>query len=229
MSAVPSEMPLLPMSAVLFPGTFLPVQLTDPQQRQLLRDCAEQNRPLGILLNSGHTSGTPMLPHTTGCLATIALLLNAENTEQMGAVLYGEQRIRVTQFTQHAPHISGEVEVLEDYTGLNAERRSKQASRLFQRYLELVRQRYSAQVMNVPLPDDPIMASYLLAAVLYLPLEMKQRWLESASAAFRLQEELAFLHAECDRLTTMMALSAHTQRHYATPDPRLFSSLVSQN
>ncbi len=230
MTDVPNAMPLLPMPAVLFPGTFMPVQVTEPVHRQLLRECAEQNRPLGILLNPGQSSnGTPMLPRTTGCLASVALLLDAEENDMMGAVLYGEQRMRVVKFTRQAPHVTGEVELLEDYTGMHAERRSKQASRLFQRYLELVRQRYSAQVTNVPLPDDPIMASYLLAAVLYLPLEQKQRWLESSSAALRLQEELAFLHAECDRLATMLALSQHTRHHYATPDPRLFSTLVSEN
>lgn len=230
MSAVPNEMPLLPMPAVLFPGTFMPVQVTDARHRELLRHCAEQNQQLGILLNPGYASGgSPMLPRTTGCLATVALLLDTDDKDMMGAVLYGEQRMRVTTFTQHQPYVTGEIELLEDFTGMNAERRSKQAAQLFTRYLELVSERYSAQTVNMPLPDDPIMASYLLAAVLYLPLEQKQRWLESNSAAFRLQEELAYLHAECERLSTILALSQHTQRQYATPDPRLFSSLVSQN
>jgi ATP-dependent Lon protease len=157
------------------------------------------------------------------------LLIDSEDKDTMGAVFYGEQRMRVVRFTQQEPHVTAQIELLSEYPGLHAERRTKQASQLFQRYLNLVRQRYHAQVVNVPLPDDPIIASYLLAAVLYLPLETKQRWLESASAEMRLQEELAFLNAECDKLTTILALSQHTQRHYATPDSHLFASLVSQN
>ena len=81
----------------------------------------------------------------------------------------------------------------------------------------------------MPLPDDPVIASYLLAAVLYLPLETKQRWLESASAALRLKEELAFLNTECERLATILALSQHTQRKYAAPDSHLFTSVISMN
>lgn len=225
MSVVPSEMPLLPMPAVLFPGTFLPVQISERSHREMVRECAEANLPLGILLNPG-CSGTAV-PHTTGCIASVALVLDGGEKDVMGAVLYGEQRMRVTQFRQQDPCVTGSVEVLEDYSGLNAERRTQQASKLFQRYLELVRQRYQAQVVNVPLPNDPILASYLLAAVLFLPLETKQRWLESASAALRLQEELAFLNTECDKLSVVLALSQHTQRQYAIPDYDRY--LASQN
>jgi Lon protease-like protein len=229
MSVDPCEMPLLSMPAVLFPGTFLPVQISELPQRELVRECAEQNRSLGIVLNAGSGLGGPTVPHTTGCIASVALLLEDGEKDTLGAVLFGEQRMRVTTFRQQDPYVTGCVESFDDYSGTNAERKTKQASKLFQHYLELIRRRYNAQVVNVPLPDDPIMASYLLAAVLFLPLETKQRWLESASAALRLQEELAYLHLECDRLKTLLALSQQTQRQYITPDSHLFTSLVSQN
>jgi len=229
MSVDPCEMPLLPMPAVLFPGTFLPVQISEGLHRELVRDCAEQNRSLGIVLNAGGGLSGPTVPHTTGCIASVALLLEDGNKDTLGAVLFGEQRMRVTNFKQQDIYVTGNIESFEDYSGANAERKTKQASKLFQHYLQLIRRRYNAQVVNVPLPDDPIIASYLLAAVLYLPLETKQRWLESASAALRLQEELSYLNLECDRLKTLLALSEHTQRQYATPDYRFLTSLVSQN
>ena len=229
MSFEPNEMPLLPMPAVLFPGTFLPMQIGERAHRDLVRECAEQNKSLGVVLNAGGGLGCLSVPHTTGCIASVALLLEDSNNETLGAVFFGEQRMRVTGFTQHEPFATGRVQTFDDYSGTNAERKTKQASKLFQHYLELVRRRYNAQVVNVPLPDDPIMASYLLAAVLYLPLETKQRWLESASAALRLQEELAYLHVECERLKTLLTLSQQSQRQYTTPDFHFFTSLVSQN
>jgi len=229
MPVEPCEMPLLPMPAVLFPGTFLPVQICERSHRELVRECAEQNRSLGIVLNAGGGMGYPTVPYVTGCIASVALLLEDGGNETLGAVLFGEQRMRIVSFTQQEPYVTGRVESFADYSGANAERRTKQASNLFQHYLDLIRQRYHAQVVNVPLPDDPIMASYLLAAVLYLPLETKQRWLESASAALRLQEELAYLDQECDRLKTLLTLSQQVQRQYVTPDSRFFVSLVSSN
>jgi len=220
-------MPLLSMSAVLFTGTFLPVHITAPAHRALVRECAAGDLPLGVLLNPG--CGSAALPHMTGCTASVALVLDSAEHEMTGAILYGEQRMRVTMLRQQEPFVTGDIEMLADYSGLHADRRTKQASQLFQRYLELIRQRYQAQVTHAPLPEDPIMASYLLEAVLFLPLEIKQRWLESASAALRLQEELAFLHADCDKLATLIALSQRTQRQYFAPDARLFTSLFSQN
>lgn len=229
MSFEPKEMPLLPVPAVLFPGTFLPMQIGERAHRDLVRECAEQNKSLGVVLNAGGGLGCPSVPHTTGCIASVALLLEDSNSETLGAVFFGEQRMRVTSFIQQEPFVTGCVQTFDDYSGADAERKTKQAARLFQNYLELVRRRYNAQVVNVPLPDDPIMASYLLAAVLYLPLETKQRWLESASASLRLQEELAYLHTECERLRTLLTLSQQSQRQYTTPDFHFFTSLVSQN
>ena len=231
MSTATSEYPILSLPAVLFPGTFLPVQISEPAHRQLLHDCADEGKLLGVILHpgqNGHGSG-PAAACTVGCTASVALLLDADAPDTMNVVLYGEQRMRVETLIQQEPYARATLEVMEDYLGENAERRGKQASRLFQRYLDLIRRRYKAQVVNLPLPDDPIMASYLLAAVLFLPLELKQHWLESASVAMRLQEELSFLHTECEKIATLLALSHQTQHNYAPPDKEYFNALFTQN
>lgn len=228
MSVISRDIPLISLPAVMFPGTFMPLQITEQKHRALFNRCVDEGQHLGVVLNPGQAGkGRPAVPCTTGCLASIALLLG-DNEDSISVVLYGEQRIRVVDFVQQSNYFSGHVEVLKDYSGLHAERRTKQAAELFQRYLELISSRYQTHV-NMPLPDDPIAASYQLAAVLYLPLEIKQRWLESASAALRLEEELAFLEAECEKLSTFLAISQHTQRQYVLPDYKLFAQLISQN
>ena len=230
MFTVSGEYPILPLPAVLFPGTFLPLQITEDDHRRLLRDCNDENQFVGVILNPGqHGRSGQAVPCTVGCTASIALVLDNDDQQAMNVVLYGEQRMRVGAFTKQSPYYTARIDLMEENLGEHAERRSKEASKLFRRYLELIRRRYGANMVNLPLPDDPILASYLLATVLYLPLETKQRWLESASAALRLQEELAFLHTECEKITTMLALSQQTQHNYATPDTELFSSLFSQN
>jgi len=228
-SVLSGDIPLISLPAVLFPGTFLPLQISEEKHRALFSQCADEHQYLGVVLNPGQGGNRrPAVPCTTGCLATVALTL-ADGDEGISVVLYGEQRMRVVDFMQQPDHFSGRVEVLKDYSGLNAERRTKQAAQLFQRYLDLISTRYETHMVNMPLPDDPIAASYLLAAVLYLPLEIKQRWLESASAAVRLEEELAFLNTECEKLATFLAISNHTHRRYIMPDADLFAHLISQN
>jgi len=224
------EYPILPLPAVLFPGTFLPLQITEDEHRRLLRDYNDENQLLGVILNPGqHGRSGQAVPCTVGCTASIALVLDQDDAKAMNVVLYGEQRMRVGAFTKQDPYYTAQIDLLEESLGEHAERRSKEASKLFQHYLELIRRRYGAHMVNLPLPDDPILASYLLATVLYLPLETKQHWLESSSVAVRLQEELAFLHAECEKIALLLALSHRTQHHYVLPDTDLFSSLFSQN
>jgi Lon protease-like protein len=229
--AISKEIPLFPLPTVLFPGTFLPLRITDESQRSLLRDCVDQGDHLGVILNpGGDGSGRPSVPCTTGCLATVALLLRDDNEFQpMNAVLRGERRIRVVDYVQQDPYLTGRIEMLDDHAGLNATRHTKQAARLFQKYIDLVRLRYQAEVADLTLPDDPTLASYLLASVLYLPIEMKQHWLESASATIRLKEELAFLQAECERMAVFQTLSQKKNQQYSTPDIHLYTTLISQN
>ena len=167
MSVISEDIPLISLPAVLFPGTFLPLQITEQKHRALFNRCVDEGQHLGVVLNPGQgDKGRPAVPCTTGCLASIALMLS-DNEDGISVVLYGEQRIRVVDFIQQAQYFSGHVEVLKDYSGLHAERRSKQAAELFQRYLDLISTRYETRIVNMPLPDDPIMASYLLATVLY--------------------------------------------------------------
>jgi len=231
MGVVPTEIPLLPLPAVLFPGTFLPLQLTEDTHRMLVRECVDSEGRLGVVLNAGEAAGVrTSVPFTTGCVASIALLLYEEDRDMpISTVLYGERRMRVVDFVQQDPYLTGKVEMLDDYSGLHAERRILQATELFERYLDLVHQRYRTEVVNLPLPTDPIMASYLLASVLFLPLETKQRWLESSSAAYRLDEELAYLRAECDKLTMSLTLSQFTHHSYTIPDYRLYLRYIGQN
>lgn len=231
MPAVSGEIPLLTLPAVLFPGTFLPVQVDDEAHRALLRDCAQGDHTLGVVLASGDT-GTAV-PCVTGCLARVARVTADDEYDDdapLSAVLYGIQRFRIREFVQQDPYLTGRIEIIKEYDGVNAERRTQQTARLFQEYLTLIRQQYSADVVKLSLPDDdPTTASYLLASVLCLPLEIKQRWLESTSTAQRLEEELAYLHAECEKHAALLQLSRFMRHRYTAPDPQRYLTLFAKN
>jgi ATP-dependent Lon protease len=221
--------PLLALPAVLFPGTFLPIDLHHISHPELVAECLEEGKELGVILTAFEPgSATPAVPYTVGCFATVAFLLY-QNETPTSAVLYGDRRLRLLEMVPDTPMPVGRIEVLDEFEGPHAKQRSRQASQLFQRYLGLIRQRYQADVTSVPLPDDPTAASYLLASALYLPLDTKQRWLETASATLRLEAELAYLTDECDRLTTFLALAHSGRHHYTLPDPNLYLSKISLN
>jgi ATP-dependent Lon protease len=225
------EIPILPLPAVLFPGTFLPLDIADETQMTLLRDCSEEGQQLGVVFDPRQMEQTrPGIPYTTGCTASISLMIyETEETEVVRTVLYGEQRMRVVDFVQQDPYLTGRVELLEEYAGTLAERRNRQARELFSQYLELIRRRYEVDIINVPFPDDPAMMSYLLASVLRLPLMTKQRWLETVATDMRLREELAFLTDECEKLTALLTLAQRGAHRYVTPDYQLYTNLLSAN
>lgn len=234
MPAVSGEIPLLPLPTVLFPGTFLPIQVAGESQRVLLRDCVNDGHHVAVVFSPGDgESACSSVPCMTGCLASVAMLAHSgddeDDSEPISAVLYGERRIRVVRFVQQDPYLTGRIETMDDYHGAQATRRTGQAAALFRQYLELIRQHYGTDVVDYALPDDPTQASYLLASVLYLPVEVKQRWLESASTAQRLAEELEYLRAECEKHEMLLALSAHMNRRYHIPDPKLYLALSSPN
>ncbi|HEX2948546.1 MAG TPA: LON peptidase substrate-binding domain-containing protein [Armatimonadota bacterium] len=233
MPAVSGEIPLLPLPTVLFPGTFLPLQITDESQRAMLRACVDEGNSLGVVLTSDDDlHAKSAIPYTTGCLASVALLAYENDDfsdEPISVVLYGEHRIRIIEYVQQDPYLTGQVESFKDYDGLNVERRAQQTSQRFDQYLDIVREYYSADVINFSLPSDPTLASYVLASVLYLPLSIKQRWLESPSTAYRLEQELAYLQAECEKHEVLLSLSRQMHRRYSFPDPQLYLSLTSNN
>jgi Lon protease-like protein len=232
--AISGEIPLLPLPMVLFPGTFLPIQVAEDSHRALLRACVEEGHRVAVVLTPGECDGPhSAVPCTTGCLASVAMLAHAEGDEDddepISAVLYGEQRIRVVNFVQQDPYLTGNIETLDEYHGTQAVRRTEQAAVVFRQYLELIRRHYGTDVVDYSLPEDPTLASYMLASVLLLPVEVKQRWLESASTALRLEEELAYLRAECEKHEALYALSEHMNRRYSVPDIKLFLALASSN
>ncbi|HEY3376245.1 MAG TPA: LON peptidase substrate-binding domain-containing protein [Armatimonadota bacterium] len=233
MPAISDEIPILTVPTVLFPGTFLPVQVTDDAQRKLLRDCLSAGRRLGVILSpdARHASRSS-IPFTTGCLASVTLLAHSgdENSEEpLQAMLFGKQRMRVLDLLQQKPYLTGRIEQLDDQHGANIARRTEQVARIFAQYLAVIGEYYDTEVDDITLPHDPTMASYMLASVLYLPAVLKQRWLESASTALRLDEEQRYLAMECEKHTALLRLSQYADQRFSPPDHRLYLTLTSQN
>jgi Lon protease-like protein len=228
------EIPLLTLPAVLFPGTFLPMQAIEEPHRTLLRDCVREDWQVGVVLTSqGEHSHYASIPFMTGCLASVALVAHsdddAQDDEPLGVVLYGERRIRVVEFVQQDPYLTVRVEMLAEHEDPNAGRRTERVAILFKKYLDLIQNFYKSDILDFTLPHDPTAASYILASILCLPLQMKQRWLESVSTRDRLEEQAAYLQAECDRHELLLHLSRTHQHRYSLPDQRLYLALNGQN
>ena len=66
------DIPLFPLSAVLFPGGLLNLRIFEPRYLGLIRDCSRDGRGFGVcLILDGGEVGEPALPAAVGTLARI--------------------------------------------------------------------------------------------------------------------------------------------------------------
>ena len=66
------DIPLFPLSTVLFPGGDLRLRIFEPRYLDLVRDCARDSRGFGVcLILEGTEAGAPAVPAAVGTLARI--------------------------------------------------------------------------------------------------------------------------------------------------------------
>ena len=67
------DIPLFPLSSVLFPGGRLHLRIFEPRYLDLVRECCRDGSPFGVcLILAGRESGEPAVPAAIGTLARIS-------------------------------------------------------------------------------------------------------------------------------------------------------------
>jgi Lon protease-like protein len=122
------ELPLFPLSTVLFPGAQLPLHIFEQRYRRMIRRCLDTRAPeFGVLLikegdevvegrGGGAAPGRPPEPYSVG---TVARIVDAGRFPDGRFLIYciGQERIRLRRLTQEVPYLIGEVEVVVDEDG----------------------------------------------------------------------------------------------------------------
>ncbi len=225
-------LPLLPVPIVLFPGTFMPLSVETDNFREVLSDLFDSRQQFGAVYTSTDDPlGRKAVPAVIGCVATVELIVNKDGSDTYYAVLEGHKRMRVLGVNEGEPLSTAAIEYLPEQTGKDAVAKASRAMELFRQYLTLIRDRYKLDNVDLASPNDPNLVSYLLASILMMPQEVKQRCLESATAAYRLDEELGYLEKEVENLEILRKISQITKKNFSFPDPEYFANLlrISEN
>lgn len=89
------ELPLFPLTTVLFPGGELNLRIFEPRYLDLVRECTRNDRPFGVcLILDGTEAGAPALPAAVGTLARI-VDFEAREDGLLGIRARGGARFRV--------------------------------------------------------------------------------------------------------------------------------------
>ena len=190
------ELPLFPLQTVLYPGLPIPLHIFEDRYRQMFKRVLDGERRFGVVaIVKGRDVDAGATYHPIGCVAEVAEV-ERHADGRLDVVARGRSRFRIDGVTQAAPYIVAEVSTLPEAAGEAAEQRSVKAGRLFTRYVATLLRMAGEQVESFDIPDDPVAASYLVAAGLQVDLADKQRLLTLPSAAERLAAEAALLRRE---------------------------------
>jgi uncharacterized protein len=190
------ELPLFPLQTVLYPGLPIPLHVFEDRYRRMFKRVLDGERRFGVVaIVKGREVEAGATYHPVGCVAEVAEV-DRHADGRLDVVARGRSRFRVDRVTQAAPYIVAEVSELPETTGEAAEQRSLRAGRLFTRYVATLLELAGRQGEAIDIPDDPVAASYLVAAGLQIDLADKQRLLTIPSASERLAAEAALLRRE---------------------------------
>lgn len=170
------ELPLFPLSTVLFPAGRLPLRIFEPRYVAMTRACLRERSLFGVvLIRGGFEVGNPAIPYEAGCTARI---VECEETAPDRYVLLaqGETVFRIVE--QHAQTdglIRARVELREPPDPTPVPDRHARLTQL----LKLTAERYGADSLPRPhrFEDAAWVANRLAEALPILP-ERRQRLLE---------------------------------------------------
>src|SRR5579864_6473610 len=108
------QLPLFPLSTVLFPHMPLALHVFEERYRTMMRDCREQGITFGVLaIREGLEVGGGAVPYRVG---TLAQLRDVEELPdgRYNLLVVGASRFHVESFSRERPYLTGEVRYLED-------------------------------------------------------------------------------------------------------------------
>ncbi len=209
------QLPLFPLSTVLFPGLSLPLHIFEDHYRLLIRNLIESPKKtpprFGVVtVKHGQPAGSSPLEtlYEIGCTAEL-LRAHTYDDGHFDIVVTGENRFLLHRIDNSRPYFQGEVEFLDEQMGHDAIALAPEVAQLFRNYRALVLAA-QGQFEETPLwfPDDPVVVSYLVAAATVLPLPDKHKLLAATDAAARLKHESELLQQEIAILKRLPSLPA---------------------
>lgn len=191
----PLDLGLFPLDLVLLPGEKAPLHLFEPRYRQLYADCTLEDVPFVVV--HGGLTGTAEV----GCSARFESLIRRFEDGRLNVIVQGVTPVRLVEETEGRLYFSALVEELEDAS-------AAPDPALVEDVLTRFRALAGLGEDGMPEAPDGVPLSYAVAGVFELPLDAKQRLLESRDEAERLAM-VADLLAAVDKEMEHARMAAH--------------------
>jgi Lon protease-like protein len=191
------EIPLFPLSVVLFPGTPLPLHIFEPRYRRLLADVQAGDKMFGLSYFGEAQAGEdrPPIGHL-GCVAEIRDVQELPDGRS-NILTIGQVRYRLDEYVAtDAPYLVGRVTFFDDEPQDDAELLPL-AAEVLDLFMRIARAIRTINDDRTDLPElpatEPEHLSFLVAAAIELDDEVKLELLELRSTSERLRRLRTFL------------------------------------
>ncbi len=182
------EIPLFPLSTVLFPGMTLPLRIFEERYLVMVRELLEDPRPFGVvLIREGEETSRSIVPHSVGTTAMIE-----EVQEGQGGTLLlsakGIQRFRLVRMLRPRPYLCADIELIDDndwVPSVTLTRALESVRATFPVYFRLALAMTDQWARSMTLPREPHALVDLVAQWLKVDEEAKQKLLEIEPASDR--------------------------------------------
>jgi ATP-dependent Lon protease len=191
-SAIPAELPILPLrQTVVYPLTFLPLNVERPESVKLIDDVVLGNKMVGLVTVKDPDTDRA-LPEDLYTVGTVAVVHRAVKspTGNVGVIVQGIERFKPVEFTQTEPYLKARIEVVPDVEddSIEVEALSRNTIELFQRFISLVSYLPNELMVAVLNTDEPRQLVYLVANAVRIDTEAAQQLLELPSVREKLHE-----------------------------------------
>lgn len=185
------DLPIFPLSVVLFPGVPLPLHIFEQRYRQMLNDIQVSNNLFGISYFDASTSQQEIPPAGhIGCVAEVSETQTLPDGRS-NILTVGVIRYQIEEYVERGdPYLVARVSFFEDAEDDNELLRnsSREVAETFTRIARAVR---TINDERASLPDisdtEPQQLSFLVAAAMEVDSDLKQELLEMRSTSERLR------------------------------------------
>ena len=203
------EVPLFPLGAVLFPHMPMSLHIFEERYKTMMRDCRAASTTFGVVaIRAGQEVGGGAVPYEVGTLAQLDEIEELPDG-RCNLVVVGASRFHIDAFSYGRPYLVGSVHYLQDLPARRADtaRLASAVTAAFRGYASQLRGIGQDDPLDIELPSDPELLSYLVAAAMQVETAQRQRLLEIDDTAERLAACLRLLRREAALLDRMLVRS----------------------
>jgi len=201
------EIALFPLpNLILFPNIVVPLHIFEERYKLMINGCIDRKEVFGlVLLRSGAEEESEDTIHRVGVSTRITEVERLDDG-RMNILCEGETRFRIYRFTQQTPFWKGSVQLFEeDPVHQSVESLYKRVADLYRKVAELGTKLSRSPQTELVLPESPTDLSYMVAYVLDIDSEEKQKMLEMTSTAERLQVLVAHLNESIRKMEQQLS------------------------